>query len=264
MTLLLQNQDASSQISRDKRYRGARDCLKRVIREQGFRSLWRGYLVTIFRYFNTNSFTFAMNSHYKKINIYDKDKDPFKFLTANLFAGAAAGMTNWLVFYPLDFARTRLAVDVGKNYADRQFKNIFDWYYKILKSDGFTGLYRGLGITLLLTILYRSTYFGLFDTGKAYLFTDPKKQNLFLLWMFGTWTTAFGNFMFYPLDTVRKRLQMQSGRVDKQYTTAIQCIQTIYRKEGPFGFYKGVVPNIFKAFGGSMVLVLNDKMKNLL
>lgn len=49
MKLLLQNQDASSQIAIDKRYKSATDCFRRIIREQGFFSLWRGYFVTVLR-----------------------------------------------------------------------------------------------------------------------------------------------------------------------------------------------------------------------
>ena len=47
--LLLQNQDASAQIAINDRYKGATDCFKRIVREQGFLSLWRGYYITIVR-----------------------------------------------------------------------------------------------------------------------------------------------------------------------------------------------------------------------
>lgn len=117
---------------------------------------------------------------------FDKNKEPFKFALGNILAGGAAGFTSCLLFYPLDFARTRLTVDVGKSCSDRQFANVFDLYRQIFQSDGIRGIYRGLGLTLALTALYRSTYFGLYDTGKAYLFPDNKKQSFFAMWAFGT------------------------------------------------------------------------------
>ncbi|CAI2375420.1 unnamed protein product [Moneuplotes crassus] len=264
VTLLLQNQDSSLQITKKNRYLNSRDCVKRVVREQGFFSLWRGYSVTIVRYFNSQSFIFAMNNQYKKLNIYDKRKDPVKFAAANILSGSAAGLTSSLLFYPLDFSRTRLAVDIGRNKKERQFQNIYDVASKIMRSDGLTGFYRGLSITLLLTVLYRGSYFGLYDTGKAYLFKDHNKQNFLGLWFLGTLTTCFSNFVFYPLDTVKKRLQMQSGRLNKQYLSTTDCIKTIYQIEGIRGFFKGVVPNVTKGFGGALVLVLNDKIKKLL
>ena len=44
----------------------------------------------------------------------DKNKQFFKFFLMNLASGGAAGATSLTVVYPLDFARTRLAADVGK------------------------------------------------------------------------------------------------------------------------------------------------------
>jgi len=40
-------------------------------------------------------------------------------------SGGAAGATSLIVVYPLDFARTRLAADIGKK-ADRQFTGLLD------------------------------------------------------------------------------------------------------------------------------------------
>ncbi len=37
----------------------------------------------------------------------------------NVASGSAAGATSMLFVYPLDFARTRLAADIGKTGADR-------------------------------------------------------------------------------------------------------------------------------------------------
>ena len=51
--LLLQVQDASKQIAKENRYVGISDCFKRVHKEQGFLSFWRGNLANVIRYFPT-------------------------------------------------------------------------------------------------------------------------------------------------------------------------------------------------------------------
>jgi solute carrier family 25 (adenine nucleotide translocator) protein 4/5/6/31 len=61
--------------------------------------------------------------------------------TANLASGGAAGATSLFFVYPLDFARTRLAADVGKK-GSREFNGLVDCLVKIAKSDGPIGLYR--------------------------------------------------------------------------------------------------------------------------
>lgn len=70
-----------------------------------------------------------------------------------------------IVVYPLDFARTRLGVDVGKG-GEKSFNGIFDVAGKIYKKDGILGLYRGFGISVVGIFIYRSLYFGCYDSGK--------------------------------------------------------------------------------------------------
>ena len=57
--LLLQVQDASSSIKPEDRYNGIGDCFSRVIKEQGFGSLWRGNMANVIRYFPTQALNFA-------------------------------------------------------------------------------------------------------------------------------------------------------------------------------------------------------------
>ena len=83
-------------------------------------------------------------------------------------------------------------------------------FKKIVKNDGISGLYRGFAISWLLTGLYRSSYFGLFYTGKEYLF-DKELNSYMHMWLFATSTTCFSNFLFYPLDTIRRRMMMSTG-----------------------------------------------------
>lgn len=59
---------------------------------------------------------FAFKDTYKKIFCsYDPKKNPVKFFFGNLASGGAAGASSLLFVYPLDFARTRLAADLGKD-----------------------------------------------------------------------------------------------------------------------------------------------------
>lgn len=109
-------------------------------------------------------------------------QDFWKFFGGNLMSGGAAGATSLCFVYPLDFARTRLAVDVGKG-ATREFNGLVDCLVKIVKSDGPIGLYRGFVVSVQGIIVYRAAYFGLFDTIKMMVSTDQKKLNFFAAWL---------------------------------------------------------------------------------
>lgn len=123
-----------------------------------------------FKYLNVSSS--SQLSHFQ---------DFWKFFGANLLSGGAAGATTMCFVYPLDFARTRLAVDVGKNTA-REFKGLTDCLVKIFRSDGFVGIYRGFSISIFTIIAYRGAYFGLFDTTKT-LFGNENELNFLSAWL---------------------------------------------------------------------------------
>lgn len=263
--LLLQNQDASSQIKADQRYKGIADCFARVAREQGIPSMWRGNMANVIRYFPTQALNFAFKDTFKKyLNPYNKKTQPGMFFVGNILSGGAAGAASLCVVYPLDFARTRLAVDVGKGEGSRQFNGLVDCIAKIAKSDGPLGLYRGFGISVMGIIVYRGAYFGLFDTGNAIIFGDNKNANFFAMWGFAQLTTTAAGVISYPMDTVRRRLMMQSGRADKMYSGTIDCFNKILANEGSGAFFKGAASNIIRGTGGALVLVLYNKIQKFL
>lgn len=263
--LLLQNQDASAQIAADQRYKGIVDCFTRVAREQGITSMWRGNLANVIRYFPTQALNFAFKDTFKKyLNPYNKKTQPGMFFIGNIASGGAAGASSLCFVYPLDFARTRLAVDIGKSGSDRQFNGLLDCLVKIAKSDGVLGLYRGFGISVMGIIAYRGAYFGLFDTGNAILFGEGKNSNFFLMWAFAQTTTTMAGIFSYPLDTVRRRLMMQSGRKDILYKGTIDCFRKIAADEGINAFFKGAASNVIRGTGGALVLVLYSKIQKYL
>lgn len=172
-------------------------------------------MANVIRYFPTQALNFAFKDQYKLIFCpYNHKTDPFKFFLGTLASGGAAGATSLTVVYPLDFARTRLAADVGQG-KSREFNGLVDCLKKIAAKDGPAGLYRGFGISVIGIIGYRASYFGLFDTGKVMVWEDYRKANLLSFWAFAQFATVISGIMSYPLDTVRRRLMMQSGKVGK-------------------------------------------------
>ena len=67
----------------------------------------------------------------------------------------------------------------------------------------------------------------------------------------------------YPLDTVKRRMMMQSARGDILYKNSIECTKKIYDKEGIRGFMKGAFSNLIRGFGSAICLVLFDEFKKL-
>jgi len=259
--LLLQVQDASKTIAVDKRYKGIIDVLTRVPKEQGFLALWRGNLANVIRYFPTQALNFAFKDTYKNIFLkgLDKKKDFWKFFAGNLASGGAAGATSLCFVYPLDFARTRLAADVGKGNS-REFKGLADCLIKIVKSDGPIGLYRGFFVSVQGIIIYRAAYFGMFDTAKM-VFAGDGKLNFFAAWGIAQVVTIGSGILSYPWDTIRRRMMMQSGRTDVLYKNTWDCTVKIVKNEGPRALFKGALSNVFRGTGGALVLAIYDEIQ---
>jgi len=102
----------------------------------------------------------------------------------------------------------------------------------------------------------------MFDTGKVFLFPDIKKANIFYMWAFAQFVTVSAGVASYPLDTVRRRLMMQSGRGDVLYTGTIDCFVKIYKEAGIKAFFKGALSNVIRGTGGALVLVFYDKIQS--
>jgi solute carrier family 25 (adenine nucleotide translocator) protein 4/5/6/31 len=263
--ILLQVQDASQQIKADKKYKGIMDCFGRVIREQGAVTLWRGNLVNVIRYFPTQALNFAFKDTFRKyLCPYDPKKEMGKFFLGSLASGGAAGAASLLFVYPLDFSRTRLAADVGKAKSEREFTGLTNCIATIFKKDGPVGLYRGFVVSVLGIIVYRACYFGGYDWGKQYLFKDFRNANPLWLFCFAEVNTTLSGLASYPLDTVRRRLMMQSGRTTVLYKGTIDCMRKIYLEKGLKAFYKGALSNVFRGTGGALVLVLYEKIQKML
>ncbi|XP_059468825.1 ADP,ATP carrier protein-like [Neocloeon triangulifer] len=264
--LLLQVQHVSKQIAADKQYKGIVDCFVRIPKEQGFSSFWRGNMANVIRYFPTQALNFAFKDKYKQVFLggVDKHTQFWRYFAGNLASGGAAGATSLCFVYPLDFARTRLAADVGKGGA-REFTGLGNCISKVFKSDGLSGLYRGFGVSVQGIIIYRASFFGFYDTAKGML-PDPKKTPLVVSWAIAQTVTTVAGIISYPFDTVRRRMMMQSGRAkaDILYKNTLHCWATIAKNEGTGAFFKGAFSNVLRGTGGAFVLVLYDEIKALL
>ncbi|XP_026115795.1 ADP/ATP translocase 2-like isoform X2 [Carassius auratus] len=231
--LLLQIQHASKQITVDKQYKGIVDCIDK----------------------------------YKNIFLdgVDKRTQFWRYFAGNLASGGAAGATSLCFVYPLDFARTRLAADVGKAGAEREFTGLGQCFTKIIKSDGLKGLYQGFNVSVQGIIIYRAAYFGIYDTAKGML-PDPNNTHIFVSWMIAHSVTIIAGFTSYPFDTVRRCMMMQSGRkkADIMYSGTIDCWRKIARDEGGKAFFKGAWSNVLRSMGGAIVLVLYDELKKIM
>jgi len=264
--LLIQTQDANPKIISGEvaRYTGIVDCFVRVSKEQGIGAFWRGNLTNIIRYFPTQAFNFAFKDQIKELfPKANKNTEFAKFFLINMAAGGLAGAGSLMIVYPLDYARTRLASDVGSG--KQQFNGLVDCLQKTVKSSGVSGIYNGIGVSVMGIIPYRGVYFGLFDTLSGY---NPYQEDKTALIRAGSkfvcaQTSAItAGYASYPFDTVRRRLQMQSEKpkADWVYQGTADCFGKIVKDEGIPALFKGAGANALRTVGAAMVLVMYSEI----
>ncbi|GJW83224.1 ADP,ATP carrier protein ER-ANT1 [Tanacetum coccineum] len=203
-------------------YTGVGNCFKRIFKEEGFFSFWRGNQVNVIRYFPTQAFNFAFKGYYKSVFGRSKEKDGnVKWFVGNRCSGSAAGSQTSIV--------------------------------STLASDGIRGLYRGFGVSIVGITLYRGMYFGLYDTMKPIVLIGSLQDNFVASFFLGWSVTTFSGFCAYPFDTLRRRMMLTSGQPIK-YRHAIHALSEIIRLEGFWALYRGVTANMLVGVAGAGVL----------
>ncbi|PFH47428.1 hypothetical protein AMATHDRAFT_67729 [Amanita thiersii Skay4041] len=160
-----------------------------------------------------------------------QQRKPLPFI-ANFAAGAIAGISEILTFYPLDVVKTRMQLDTGKS------KGLVGTFSSIVKQEGVGRLYRGLVPPLLLEAPKRAVKFAANDFwGKTFLqMTGKSKMDQQLSVLTGCSAGATESFVVVPFELVKIKLQ------DKTSTFAgpMDVVKQIVRKEGFLGLYAGM------------------------
>lgn len=60
-------------------YKGIGECFSRIIKEEGFGSLYRGNLANVIRYFPTQALNFAFKDYYKRMFAFNKNENYWKW-----------------------------------------------------------------------------------------------------------------------------------------------------------------------------------------
>jgi solute carrier family 25 thiamine pyrophosphate transporter 19 len=200
--------------------------------------------------------------------------------SANSFiAGAAAGACATTCTYPLDLLRTRFAAQGN----ERVYSSILASVRQIATHEGLPGFFRGLGAGVSQIVPYMGLFFAGYEWLKPVLAQDVVPLP------FGTSDAVSGvlasvlaKTAVYPLDTTRKRLQVQGPtrsyyvhRNIPLYKGVISTLGHIWKNEGRRGMYRGLTVSLLKAAPASAVtmwtyeramgvmLTMDEKLKDV-
>jgi solute carrier family 25 (mitochondrial phosphate transporter), member 23/24/25/41 len=117
------------------------NCGKNIFRtEGGVFGLYRGLSPTLVGIAPNIALNFTV---YEGLKNYLERKNIYPEVHYKLICGAIAGATSQSVTYPFDVIRRRMQVN-NSACSCFNYKNSFDAFYKIIKLEGFSALYKGL------------------------------------------------------------------------------------------------------------------------
>ena len=172
----------------------------------------------------------------------------------NLQVGLLSGFLTTTVTYPWDIIHTRLAASPSLKGEKPAFRGAFHCYRLIFREEGFFKVWKGYCVTLAALVPNVAITFALYDVFRGIIINAKKTKSddsafVQLLSNGGAGSLAgiIANLVTYPLDTVKRRIQVQNeGRTEKLYKGALDCLKKLPAKEGVGALYAGIVPHLLK------------------
>jgi len=153
--------------------------------------------------------------------------------------------------------RTRFAMQG----TERVYTGLAQAFASVIKTEGFVGLYRGLGPSLLQIMPNMGIMFESYRVGKKVMAKTglPRGTQEFIA---GGTAGIVSKLCVMPFDTVRKRLQVQFADRNRLAVADIPRYQggfistatQIIGHEGIRGLYKGTLPALLKSAPSSAVI----------
>ncbi|KAI9312276.1 olfactory receptor [Dichotomocladium elegans] len=153
--------------------------------------------------------------------------------------GSIAGAVGATSVYPIDLVKTRMQNQRSKVVGELLYKNSLDCFKKVIKNEGFVGLYRGLGPQLVGVAPEKAIKLTVNDFVRSKLM--DKNTGEIKLWheMLAGGSAGASQVVFTnPLEIVKIRLQVQ-GEQAKNTGVPRRSAIWIVKNLGIMGLYKG-------------------------
>eukprot|EP00050_Salpingoeca_kvevrii_P021604 m.113113 g.113113 ORF g.113113 m.113113 type:complete len:592 (+) comp9415_c2_seq1:814-2589(+) len=235
--------------------------MRTIARNTGISGLWRGNggaLLRIIPFSAVSYATFDMTeTFFRRHQVLEPG------VASRFYAGAFAGLVSTVATYPFDLLRVRLAAHWAQAPLYASYTTAFA---EIVRSEGFAGLYAGLGPTVIGILPYAGTSFAVFETLKARLrrwrYARNESLTAYDRLIAGGIAGVVAQTATYPLHVVRRRMQV----APTQYSHWWPAITTIYRSEGLVGgLFKGLSVTWLKGpIAVGISFAANDYFKQLL
>lgn len=243
------------------KYRSGMDCFMRSVKEDGFRSLYRGGTSPVVANILINAVLFATDGVVMRIlepgNNAHADQNPRN----HVIAGTIGGFVQCGVLVPFETVKCVMQVDgvmtetefesKGKNggnggsgkVAQRKYSGTVDCARKIFNKEGVRGLYKGFNATAIREV----PSFGIYMTSYKWCSSNLEEYvgQFSATAIGGAFAGICSWLVVYPADVVKTYVQTSTS-FDASSST-IKVAQDLYAKGGWKVFFRGLGPTLARA-----------------
>uniref|UniRef100_A0A6M2F6W4 Mitochondrial carrier protein n=1 Tax=Populus davidiana TaxID=266767 RepID=A0A6M2F6W4_9ROSI len=228
---------------------------KKISHTEGIMGFYRGNGASVARIVPYAALHYMTYEQYRRwiiLSFPDIGRGP----VLDLVAGSFAGGTAVLLTYPLDLVRTKLAYQIvsspkaninGVIGTELVYKGIRDCFSKILKESGLRGLYRGVAPSLYGIFPYAGLKFYFYEEMKRHV-PEEHKKDIVVKMVCGSVAGLLGQTFTYPLDVVRRQMQVQRLSVSNnaELKGTMETLIMIMQKQGWKQLFSGLSINYLK------------------
>jgi len=171
--------------------------------------------------------------------IHDPNQGQPPFLK-QLFVGGVCGLVASSLFNPLDIVKVRIqASGVPPHHHEIQNKKVMQVFSKIYNEQGVTGLYQGVQVNVLRSVVYTSVLLALNSRVKDQLTSLGVPDGIPKTSLGALIGSLVGVAFMNPIDVLRTRIYNQPTQGPKIYNGIIEAVRKISKHEGIKAFWKG-------------------------
>lgn len=197
-------------------------------------------------------------------NSYHSKTRNIVFRNAGLNHSHGSVITNGLNYeVHLNHNQTQSLFNPFKNSLGQQIRpksTIYLNFKQIIQNEGFRGLFKGLGPTLIGVAPYRAIYFYSYANSKQF-FSKLLNEQSSILHICSAVVAGFSAVtLTNPIWFIKTRLQLDETR---RGLSTYEVMNKILKERGFLGFYKGISASYFGVGETALYFVLYEKLKQM-
>ncbi|EFN82844.1 solute carrier family 25 member 40 [Harpegnathos saltator] len=247
-------------MRRNGKFNGTVDALVKISKTEGLTSLWSGLSPTLILAVPATVIYFVS---YEQLRLYLKDtyNKEFRKKPGNMeqpfwipiLAGGTARIWAATLVSPLELIRTKMQSQ-RLSYAE-----ITQALKKVVKYSGVSGLWMGLGSTLLRDVPFSAIYWLNYETIKKIFYSSQHTFTFNLA--AGAVAGSIAAIFTIPFDVVKTHRQIEMGEKEIYSDKPIRSsntwtiIQRIYYQNGLKGLFTGLTPRLVKVAPACAIMI---------